>query len=160
MTRFLYSMIVSAVLLLSIAGTVSAQVSGQDAPSGEVTADEVNVVARELWCPLCSGVRLDACELKACDQMKEVIAIKLSEGEDTESIKQYFVGQYGPQVLGEPPREGFQLAGVDSARRGSGVWRCLCLAPDGTHDAATRSPGRRMPGQDTARGHCEVGPGR
>ena len=76
-------------------------------PPREVTADEVNTVAREIWCPLCSGVRLDACELKACDQMKEVIAIKLAEGEDTASIKAYFVEQYGPQVLGEPPRTGF-----------------------------------------------------
>jgi cytochrome c-type biogenesis protein CcmH len=75
--------------------------------AGGVTADEVNKVARELWCPLCSGVRLDSCELKACDQMKEVIAIKLSEGEDTASIKNYFVEQYGPQVLGAPPLEGF-----------------------------------------------------
>jgi cytochrome c-type biogenesis protein CcmH len=72
-----------------------------------VTPDEVNVVARELWCPLCSGVRLDACELKACEQMKDVIAIKLAEGEDTASIQAYFVEQYGPQVMGEPPREGF-----------------------------------------------------
>lgn len=75
----------------------------------EVTPDQVNTVAREIWCPLCSGVRLDACELKACDQMKEVIALKLAEGEDTESIKAYFVEQYGPQVMGEPPRRGFNL---------------------------------------------------
>ena len=75
-------------------------------PEG-VTADEVNVVARELWCPLCSGVRLDSCELQACTQMKEVIGIKLAEGEDLNSIRNYFVAQYGPQVLGEPPRAGF-----------------------------------------------------
>lgn len=72
-----------------------------------ITRDQVNAVAREIWCPLCSGVRLDACELKACEQMKDVIAIKLAEGEDVESIKAYFVEQYGPQVLGEPPRSGF-----------------------------------------------------
>ena len=39
--------------------------------------------------------------------MKEVIAIKLAEGEDAQSIRTYFLEQYGPQVLGEPPREGF-----------------------------------------------------
>jgi cytochrome c-type biogenesis protein CcmH len=72
-----------------------------------VTADQVNAVARELWCPLCSGVRLDACELKACAQMKEMIATKLAAGEDLDSIRSYFVAQYGPQVLGEPPWEGF-----------------------------------------------------
>ncbi len=73
----------------------------------EISADDVNVIARELWCPLCSGVRLDACELKACEQMKEMIAVKLAEGQDLEEIRTYFVAQYGPQVLGEPPLEGF-----------------------------------------------------
>ena len=72
-----------------------------------VTADEVNAVARELWCPLCSGVRLDACELKACAQMRDLIGQKLAEGESSESIRAYFLDQYGPQVLGQPPLEGF-----------------------------------------------------
>ncbi len=75
--------------------------------ANDVSANDVNAVARELWCPLCSGVRLDACELKACEQMKDMIALQLAEGQDTETIKDYFVTQYGPQVLGEPPREGF-----------------------------------------------------
>jgi cytochrome c-type biogenesis protein CcmH len=41
--------------------------------------------------------------------MKDEIAIMLEEGENTDAIKNYFVNQYGPQVLGEPPREGFNL---------------------------------------------------
>ena len=72
-----------------------------------VSANDVNDVARQLWCPLCSGVRLDACELKACVQMKEEIAIMLGEGQDLQLIKDTFVARYGPQVLGEPPRSGF-----------------------------------------------------
>lgn len=72
-----------------------------------VSADQVNDVARTLWCPLCSGVRLDSCELKACEQMRDVIALKLGQGEDAESIRAYFFEQYGPQVMGEPPLEGF-----------------------------------------------------
>jgi cytochrome c-type biogenesis protein CcmH len=81
-----------------------------DAPAavaGTVSADQVDAVAKQLWCPLCSGVRLDACELKACSQMKEVIGEKLAQGVDVQTIKNYFVAQYGPQVLGEPPMEGF-----------------------------------------------------
>ena len=39
--------------------------------------------------------------------MKDVIAIKLADGEDAQSIRDYFQEQYGPQVLGEPPRQGF-----------------------------------------------------
>lgn len=104
---------VASLLIVIVAAvwlTSSAAYAQDDPPAtgtSEVTLNEVNEVARELWCPLCSGVRLDGCELKACEQMKEVIAIKLSEGEDTESIKNYFVEQYGPQVLGAPPLEGF-----------------------------------------------------
>lgn len=98
------------VLLLSLlylnAHRVIAQDSSAD-PVTTVTPNDVKEVAKELWCPLCSGVRLDACELKACEQMREVIADKLVAGEDTQEIKNYFVAQYGPQVLGEPPMEGF-----------------------------------------------------
>ncbi len=72
-----------------------------------VTSNDVKDVADELWCPLCSGVRLDACELKACEQMRDVIAEKLAAGEPKDAIKSYFVAQYGPQVMGEPPMEGF-----------------------------------------------------
>ena len=39
--------------------------------------------------------------------MKDMIGEKLAAGEDVGSIKNYFVAQYGPQVLGEPPLEGF-----------------------------------------------------
>ena len=96
-------------IAIALATPSDSALAQTEAPAAarEVTPDEVNTVAREIWCPLCSGVRLDACELKACDQMKDVIAIKLAEGEDTASIKAYFVEQYGPQVLGEPPRAGF-----------------------------------------------------
>ncbi len=98
--------LVGMILLIGVCGTLSfATVRAQAVPDG-VTADEINTVARELWCPLCSGVRLDACELKACQQMKEMIGLKLAEGEDTDSIRTYFVAQYGPQVLGEPTWEG------------------------------------------------------
>lgn len=93
------------------ADTGSATGSDSGAPAaaaaGAVTADQVDAVAKQLWCPLCSGVRLDACELKACSQMKEVIGEKLAQGVDVQAIKNYFVAQYGPQVLGEPPMEGF-----------------------------------------------------
>jgi len=81
--------------------------AAQGIAPAKASPDEVDVVARQLWCPLCNGVRLDACELKACDQMKDMIAVKLAAGEDSESIKAYFVQQYGPQVTGEPPRSGF-----------------------------------------------------
>src|SRR3954451_20340100 len=44
--------------------------AAQATEPAKASPDAVDVVARQLWCPLCNGVRLDACELKACDQMK------------------------------------------------------------------------------------------
>jgi cytochrome c-type biogenesis protein CcmH len=73
------------------------------------TPNQINAIAKELWCPLCNGVRLDNCELQACVQMKEVIAQKLAAGESKEQIKAYFVQQYGDVVLGAPAGEGFNL---------------------------------------------------
>lgn len=89
--------------------SAAATTQGAAAAPNAVTPNDVNEVAKELWCPLCSGVRLDACELKACEQMRDMIAVQLEEGQDKEAIKGYFLEQYGPQVLGEPPLQGFNL---------------------------------------------------
>lgn len=91
-------------------GVMLLPASGFAAPLGQTpTPNEINAVARELWCPLCNGVRLDNCDLQACIQMKEVIAQKLVAGESTEDIKAYFIQQYGDVVLGQPSRQGFNL---------------------------------------------------
>jgi len=109
---FIWAWVPIAVLPLGKAERAYAQtgeVSSTGATSAgvNVTPNDVNEVAKELWCPLCNGVRLDACELKACEQMRDLIAEQLAEGQNKEQIKNYFVEQYGPQVLGEPPLEGF-----------------------------------------------------
>lgn len=98
-------LLIFLILLASFAGAALAQTPTPD--TSAISADRVNEVARGLWCPLCNGVRLDACELKACDQMKDMIAIKLAEGATDEEIRAYFLEQYGPQVFGQPPTEGF-----------------------------------------------------
>lgn len=77
------------------------------AQSTTPTPDQVNAVAKELWCPLCNGVRLDNCELQACVQMREEISLKLGAGQDKDQIKAYFVQRYGDVVLGMPPNQGF-----------------------------------------------------
>ncbi len=92
------------VALVALLGIGFASVAAQ-AP----TPNQINEVAKELWCPLCNGVRLDNCELQACIQMREVISQKLQAGESKDAIKAYFVTQYGDVVLGQPPREGFNL---------------------------------------------------
>ena len=93
------------IILFSLfsANIVSAQ-GGDD-----ISDDEVNAIASELFCPVCENTPLDVCETQACKQWRELIRLKLSEGWTDAEIKQYFVDNYGARVLAEPPKEGFNL---------------------------------------------------
>ena len=90
-------------LLISmlIAGTAAAQ---DEAPLP--SDDDVNAIAREMYCPVCENVPLDVCDTKACEQWRELIREKLGQGWSSGQIKDYFVLQYGDSVLAEPPRRG------------------------------------------------------
>lgn len=70
------------------------------------TDDEVNEVAKGLYCPVCENTPLDVCPTEACKQWRNVIRTQLAEGKTEEEIKQYFVDYYGDRVLAEPPRTG------------------------------------------------------
>lgn len=95
------TILISVTLLLSVgAGLASAQ-------EREPTDDEVNAIARDLYCPVCENVPLDVCPTQACEQWRATIKEKLTEGWNEEQIKQYFVEQYGARVLSTPPAEGF-----------------------------------------------------
>jgi cytochrome c-type biogenesis protein CcmH len=68
--------------------------------------DEVNRVAKQLYCPVCENTPLDVCPTEACRQWRDLIRQQLAEGKSEAEIKQYFVENYGARVLAEPPRSG------------------------------------------------------
>ena len=68
--------------------------------------DEVNAIARQLFCPICENMPLDVCPTDACRDWRELIRQMLAEGKSPDEIKQYFVDHYGARVLSEPPRTG------------------------------------------------------
>jgi cytochrome c-type biogenesis protein CcmH len=70
------------------------------------TDDDVNAIARELFCPICENTPLDVCPTEACRQWREVIRQMLAEGKSEEEIKQHFVDNYGARVLSAPPAKG------------------------------------------------------
>lgn len=71
-----------------------------------VTDDEVNAIAKQLYCPVCENTPLDVCPTEACRQWRELIRLQISQGMTEAEIKQYFVDNYGARVLAEPPRTG------------------------------------------------------
>ncbi len=72
----------------------------------EVTDDQVNQIAKGLYCPVCENVPLDVCPTLACAQWRETIRRLLAEGRTEEEIRQYFVERYGARVLAVPPAAG------------------------------------------------------
>jgi cytochrome c-type biogenesis protein CcmH len=70
------------------------------------TDDEVNAIARQLFCPICENTPLDVCPTQACKDWRELIRQMLAQGKSQTEIKQYFVDHYGARVLDEPPRTG------------------------------------------------------
>ncbi len=89
-----------SLLLLVIVGLWAVPVSAQ-APTP--TDDDVNRIARQLYCPVCESTPLDVCPTEACRQWRELIRTMLAEGKSETEIKQYFVEHYGARVLAEPP---------------------------------------------------------
>lgn len=97
--QLLSSVFVVLVLLFSV--------SLAGAQGNDPTDDEVNAVAKQLYCPVCENIPLDACGTAACEQWRGIIRDRLAEGWTEDEIKTYFVAQYGDRVLAEPPRRGF-----------------------------------------------------
>lgn len=88
------------VLSLFVVTTVSAQ-------TREVSDDEVNEVAKDLFCPVCENTPLDVCPTQACADWRELIRTQLAEGKTREDVHEYFARQYGDGVLSDPPKRGF-----------------------------------------------------
>ena len=87
-------------LMIMLAGAFASVVFAQ---TKVPTDDDVNRVAKQLYCPVCESTPLDVCPTEACRQWRDVIRTMLTEGKSEAEIKQYFVAQYGVRVLNVPP---------------------------------------------------------
>ncbi len=88
------------VILLTLFGKVSVHAQGPTP-----TDDEVNQIAKQLYCPVCENTPLDVCPTEACRQWRDLIREMLADGKNEADIKQYFVEHFGPRVLNEPPNQ-------------------------------------------------------
>lgn len=94
-------------LTVLISLLVVSVVYAQDGGPGTPTDNDVNRVAKQLYCPVCPNTPLDVCETKACEDWRAQIRDQLSQGWTDQQIIDYFVAQYGERVLAEPQRKGF-----------------------------------------------------
>lgn len=97
--RIILFLFLVSLLFLATLNNVNAQ---SDFP----TDDQINAIAKELYCPVCENIPLDVCPTQACAQWRALIKEKLIAGWSKAEIKQYFVDQYGDRVLAQPPARG------------------------------------------------------
>jgi cytochrome c-type biogenesis protein CcmH len=93
-------------LFLAVSVMAFAWVTRASAQAPTPSDNDVNAIARQLFCPVCENTPLDVCPTQACAQWRELIRTKLSQGWTADQIKQYFATQYGARVLSEPPKQG------------------------------------------------------
>ncbi len=96
-------LLLAVILIVSASSVTYAQGGDQGFP----TADDVNEIAKKLYCPVCPNTPLDVCETKACQDWRAQIKDQLKSGWTEDQIIDYFVLQYGERVLAEPQRRGF-----------------------------------------------------
>ena len=94
-----YKLLVAILAVFAIPSTAHVVRSQGTTP----TDDEVNKIAKQLYCPVCENTPLDVCPTEACRQWREEIRSMLAEGKSEDEIKQHFVDYYGARVLNEPP---------------------------------------------------------
>jgi len=94
------ALFIGLVLLLAISARPAA------AQDPTPSSDEVNAIAKNLYCPVCANIPLDACGTAACAQWRQQIGNLLAGGYSEQQVYDYFVQQYGPSVLAVPPAEG------------------------------------------------------
>lgn len=92
-------------LVVLLGAVFSSPVLAQD-PIPTPSDDEINAIAKRMYCPVCENIPLDVCATEACEQWREMIGEKLTEGWTEDEIFDYFVKLYGDRVLAEPPRTG------------------------------------------------------
>lgn len=96
---------ISGLLLVAFFFLLIPTVSAQTA----VTDNDVNEIAKGLYCPVCESTPLDVCPTQACADWRELIREQLASGMSKADIEAYFATQYGDGVLAEPPRSGINL---------------------------------------------------
>lgn len=104
---FIPALFLAALIALILMGHAAAQTPQPQVTN--ITDDQVNAVAHELYCPVCENIPLDVCPTQACAQWRDLIRQQLSQGMTKQQIRDYFAKQYGDRVLDTPPMQGLNL---------------------------------------------------
>ena len=90
------------------ANFASAQSGGA---TGSYDEAEAQAIDRMLMCPVCPAQTIDQTEVPLAKQMRAQVRELLASGATRDQVLSWFAApeRYGPSVLAEPPRSGFNL---------------------------------------------------
>ena len=98
--QILRSLVLLVILALcAFAFTVAAQ---DQVATPTVTDDQVNAIAKKLYCPVCENITLDTCGTAACADWRAEIRLQLQAGRSEDQIINDFVTRFGDRVVGTP----------------------------------------------------------
>ena len=92
--------------LMLVAGSGAADEAPPAAPAA-VNEDIFRDVAKELRCPTCTGLSVLDSEASFSVQIKSQVREQMAAGKSRDEILAYFTARYGPWILREPPKQGF-----------------------------------------------------
>lgn len=150
---WIFLAIILAAIFVSIPGQPGLAQDNPPRPIEEISDNEVNAIAKQLYCPVCENIPLDVCPTQACAEWRELIRLRISEGWSADRIKEYFALQYGERVLAAPPARGLNwlvyiipplaiLAGLFVLYRAFKSWKSSTPQTTGSTSSAEPAPGQ------------------
>ena len=105
---FLPLLLLTAAMAIWPVGAASAQSGGAGASYDEAEAQAIDQM---LMCPVCPAQTIDQTEVPLAKQMRAQVRELLASGATRGEVLAWFAApeRYGPSVLAEPPRSGFNL---------------------------------------------------
>ena len=89
-------------LIVAVITTVFTFANNALAQQVAVNDDDVNRVAKSLYCPTCASQNLSVCPTETCNRWRAEIRRLLAAGKSEEEVIEIFIKNYGEEVVGVP----------------------------------------------------------
>ena len=149
--RGAFLIVVALGVLAALASGVAYAQSGGEA--GAYDEAEAQAIDRMLMCPVCPAQTIDQTEVPLAKQMRAQVRELLAGGATRQEVLAWFSApeRYGPGVLAEPPRSGFNLIAwivpgvIVVAALAGGLLTLRAMRRSGDGDSASDAPDDLQP---------------
>ncbi len=94
---------------LAVALALGALFAGAALAQSDYDEAEAQAIDQMLMCPVCPAESIDQAQVPLARQMRAQVRELLAAGATREDVLDWFKARYGPGIVAEPPRSGFNL---------------------------------------------------